>query len=165
MNTRIYEVYVEGADSDKYICLESQRLVYSNKPPSNCARFFGEIPYEKAVDFIDLEKAVITRSILILHEEPSSRKLEGCIIEADTPLCLQEVRGRFIYFLVDEESRVEKGEVIAYHVTSKFEVRSIKSKCSGQVALIIDMPWEIPRKALIVVITSECRRVVVEKSA
>jgi len=108
---------------------------------------------------------VATRSIIALHEEPSLRELEGFIIEKGTPLCLQEVTGKFIYFLVSEGSEISNGDIIAYHVTSKFEVRNVKSKCEGQVAFIVDMPWEVPRKAIVVVTPSECGRVTVEKTA
>ena len=164
MSTRMYEVYVENANSNKYICFKNQKLVHVREVSAECTRLFGEVPYERVVDYIDLERAVAARSIIVLHEEPSLRELEGFIIEKGTPLCLQEVTGKFIYFLVSEGSEVSSRDIIAYHVTSKFEVRNVKSKCEGQVAFIVDMPWEVPRKAIVVVTPSECGRVTVEKT-
>lgn len=162
--SRVYEVYVEDVASTKYICLHNQKLVHVKEPLSACEKLYGEIPYERVVEFIDLENAVPRKDILVLDEDPSLLEFPGFLIEKNTQLCLQEVRGRFIYFLVSEGSQVKRGDIIAYHVTGKFEVRNVKSRCEGQVALIVDMPWETPRKSLVVV-TSECRRVTVEKSA
>jgi hypothetical protein len=37
-------------------------------------------------------------------------------------------------------------------VSGKMEVRKVKSKCEGLIALIIDRPWEEPRKTLLVIV-------------
>ncbi len=166
--SRVYEVYVEDVASTKYICLHNQKLIHVKKPlsiPLNiCEKLYGEIPYERVLEFIDLENAMLRKGILILDEDPSLPEFPGFLIEKNAQLCLQEIRGKFIYFLVGEGSQIKRGDVIAYHVTGKFEVRNVRSKCEGQIALIVDMPWETPRKSLVVV-TSEYRRVTVEKSA
>lgn len=160
-----YEVYVEDIKSAKYVCFKDQVLLRVGIPSSDCQKIYGEIPYERVLEFIDLENALATRGILILREESALKTLSGYLVEEKTQVCLQEVRGKLIYFLVNEGSSVKKGDIIAYHVTGKLEVRSVKSKCEGQVVLVVDMPWETPRKAILVVVPSECRRVTVEKSA
>jgi len=160
-----YEVYVEGIESTKYVCFKDQASLHLGEPPSRCQKVYGEIPYERVIEFIDLENALVTRSILILREEPTLKTLSGYLIKEKTQVCLQEIRGKLIYFLVNEDYSVKRGDIIAYHVTGKLEVRSVKSKCEGRVVLIVDMPWETPRKAILVVAPSECRRVNVEKSA
>jgi len=161
----VYEVYVEDVNSSKYICFKNQKPVHIKERLTDCTRLFGEVPYERVLDYVDLERAVNTRSIIVLREDPSLRELNGFIVEKGTLLCLQEVTGKFIYFLVGEGTKISSGDIIAYHVTGKFEVRSIKSKCEGQVALIVDMPWEVPRRAVVVVVPFECRRITIEKSA
>ncbi|MFZ8782899.1 MAG: DUF2118 domain-containing protein [Desulfurococcaceae archaeon] len=163
VSSRVYEVYIEDAESNKHVCFTGQKYLYTKSLLKECSRLFGEIPYESVVQFIDLERAVFTRSVLVLEEDPVLPEFTGLLVEKSAQLCLQEVRGKFIYFLVSESSQVKRGDIIAYHVTGKFEVRNVKSLCEGVVVLIIDMPWEVPRKALVVV-TSEPRRVVVEKT-
>jgi hypothetical protein len=160
-----YEVYVEGVKSTKYICLKDQLLLRVGGSLNDCQKIYGEIPYERVIEFIDLENSIVTRSILVLREEPSLKTLSGYLIEEGAQVCLQEIRGKFIYFLINEGSSIKRGDIVAYHVTGKLEVRNVISKCEGQVVLVVDMPWETPRKAILVVISGEYRRVIIGKSA
>ncbi|MGC8982413.1 MAG: DUF2118 domain-containing protein [Desulfurococcaceae archaeon] len=157
-------IYIEGVLSDKKVCLVDGKYIIVRGAGQECEKIFGLVPYERVIDYVDLVEAKTKASILMAFEEPE-KPPRGYLIEKDTPLCLQEISGDHLYFLVSEGSRVEKGSRIAYIVTGKLEVRSVASLCTGSVAFIVDMPWETPRKALVVVVPSELREVPVRKAS
>lgn len=162
MEYRFPEVYVKDTISKRYICLENGVYVVKNKPV-NCSRVYGLIPYEEVLKYIDLAEAETELDIVILRYKPGGENAVGYFIERGAKLCLQEIKGGEIYFPLEEGSMVKKGDLIAYVVTNKLETKSIKSICKGIIALIIDMPWEEPRKA-IVVVSDEYRSIDIRES-
>ena len=158
------EVYVKDVSSYRYICLNKDSYIITSNT-SECWETYGNIPYEESFKYIDLVEArTIKPFIVVLHNEETENTVKGVLIDKNTPLCLQEVLGNIIYFLHRDGVRVEKNNVIAYIITNKLEVRSVKSMCKGIIMLTIDMPWEEPRKALFVVVENEPRFIDIRKT-
>lgn len=159
-----YSVYVESERSYKYICELERGTYISTSMPASCSRSFGLIPYERVLNYIDPTSGTLTRTVLIVREDPSSTEFKGFEIREGTKLCLQEIAGDHVHVFKSEGDDVKAGEKIAYVVTGKLEVRSIRSLCSGHITLIIDITWEKPRRNLLV-ISSELREVTIRKSS
>ena len=159
------EVYVEGVRSEKCLCGEREEFfkLPCNADLSHCLGVYGQIPYEQALNYIDLIEAKTKATLIVVKDKPGASSAQGFLVEKNTEVCLQQVSGDFVYFFTREGSTVKKYNTIAYIVTGKFEVRNVRSICEGLVALIIDMPWEVPRKALVVV-THVYRPVTARKS-
>lgn len=160
------EVYVENIHSKRYVCLENETytMIKDHVLPGLCREVYGLIPYEEVLKYIDLVEARATSTFLILKPEPGEDFVGGFMVDKGSKLCLQEIVGNYIYFSLREGSRVKIGDTIAYIVTNKLEIRNIKSICKGLVVLVVDMPWEEPRKAIMVV-SNDCRSINVRKSA
>lgn len=154
------EAYVEGVESHKYLCsLDDSYIVTTTiYKDLNCKKLYGLVPYEKTMEYIDLVEAYTKRSIAVLWSDKSKGGYTGYLLGEKTPLCLQEVRGSSIYVPRREGDTIRVGEYVAYTVSGKMEVRKVKSKCEGLIALIIDRPWEEPRRTLLVVV-SEYREI------
>ncbi|MEM2025113.1 MAG: DUF2118 domain-containing protein [Desulfurococcaceae archaeon] len=161
------EVFVKGCSNGKYICFTSGAYFLSLKADGSvkCDEVYGLIPYERLVEFIDLEKGKLKTSVITLREELGKEIYEGYIVEPDAELCLQEIVGNYIYFLKDDGSNVKRGNKLAYIVTNKLEARSVKSRCDGLLLFIIDMPWMEPRRGLLVVVKSGYRHATIRKGA
>lgn len=159
-----YSVFVEGEKSDRYICEINRDAYLISLTNSGCIRFFGLVPYERILEYVDLTSALLTRTVLLVKEDPHSMDLPGYLIPGGTKLCLQEISGNYIHVFKSEGEFVEVGERVAYVATGKLEVRNVHSLCSGRIAFIVDMTWEKPRRNLLVV-TSELREVVVRKGS
>lgn len=138
-------------------------MVPGTHSPVMCEELYGLIPYERVVDFIDVEEGKLKAPIIALRNNSGREFGEGYVIDANTDVCLQEIVGNRIYFLQNDGTEVRKGDRVAYVVTSKLEARSVKSQCDG-LLFIVDMPWASPRKALLVVVKNGYRRTPIRKS-
>ncbi|MEM0001303.1 MAG: DUF2118 domain-containing protein [Desulfurococcaceae archaeon] len=147
------ETYVEDVEGQKYVCIKNGTLVVNSDVinQEHCIRRFGLIPYEQVVNYLDFTEAKTKRSIVILRKNPWEGAYQGYIFEENTSICLQEITGSAIFILTREGSIIGKDDPVAYVVTNKLEVRNVKSNCEGLVAFIVDLPWEEPRKSILVV--------------
>jgi hypothetical protein len=147
------EAYVEDVEGQRYLCLENDvfTVISSAINFDRCVRRFGLIPYEQVLNYIDLVDAKTKSSIAVLRENMREKIYQGYIIEKDTHVCIQEITGNTIFVLAKEGISIKKDASIAYVVTNKLEVRNIKSMCEGLITLIVDLPWEEPRKTILVV--------------
>jgi hypothetical protein len=160
------EVYIAEVEGPRYLCRvdESEFYIVDNSLQFSCSLTLGLVPFEESIKFIDLLQASTTRTIAVVKEDPKQGLYKGILIPENTRVCLQEIQGSIIYTIVKEGDTVEVGDIVAYTISEKLEVRKIKSLCSGLVALIVDKPWEEPRKT-IMVIASEYRSITARKSA
>jgi len=147
------EVYVAGVQGKKCLCDENGKYVVV--PCAGdlgfCVKVYGSIPYEQALNYIDLLEARVRVSMAILQGKPGEAVYEGFLLERGVNVCLQEILGNHMYLYVKEGMSIEREHTIAHVITGKLEIRSIRSTCEGLVALVVDMPWEEPRKAVVVV--------------
>ncbi|MEM4717272.1 MAG: DUF2118 domain-containing protein [Desulfurococcaceae archaeon] len=160
------EVYVENVESTRYLCImgnEESIVTENREKPISCARRYGIIPYEQVINYIDLVSSKTTKSIALLHANLSNNTYSGFIVENNSDICIQEVKGGYIYVFVREGEIIERNADIAYVVTNKLEIRNIKSLCTGLLALIIDIPWDKPRRTILVSV-SEYRSINARKN-
>ncbi len=171
MNSReIYsfpEVYVEDIESDKYIVLlNGEYILTSDKEKiSASSRRYGHILYENVVEkAIDLTTPLITREVIVIPHYTGEEYMKAYIIPRNTKPCLIEVKGYSPYVFVDELDEVDEKSKIAYIVTGKNEVRTIRSPCRGVVVLVVNFPWEKPERYIIVVVgRDELREITIRK--
>jgi hypothetical protein len=92
--------------------------------------------------------------------------MEGLLVEDTARPCLIEVKGHRPHVFLREGDSVREGDKIAYVITSKGEVRTIRSPCEGVVVLVVNFPWERPEKYVIVVVSrDECREISIRKGS
>ncbi|MEM0380528.1 MAG: DUF2118 domain-containing protein [Desulfurococcaceae archaeon] len=162
------EVFIENNYSNKcivetlnneYIMIECSELdKYGYK------KYFGSIPYESVLEYIDLVESVSRRGIVVAKRE-SNRFLNGFLIETGTKLCIIEITGYEIFVDAIEGEEILEGRRIAYIVTNKNDIRVYKSPCSGLILLVIDVSWEKPCRYIVVVVDkNECRRINIRES-
>lgn len=147
------EIYVEDIDSTRYLCIneKGEYIVTENREKlTSCTHRYGIIPYEQVIKYINLLSSKVARTIAILQADLSSKTYSGFIVESGSDICIQEVKGNYIYVFAKEGENIEIDVDIAYVVTNKLEVRNIKSLCKGLLALIIDIPWDKPRRTILV---------------
>ena len=116
---------------------------------------YFKIIYEPAFNlFLDLEKAVITRDIIVYLPW----RKEYIKVEKGTKVDLIEFSGKNIHLFVREGDTIEYNDKIAYILTGKLEVRTYRSPSKG-VLLYITPLSEKPVKYLLVVVNeSKTRR-------
>jgi hypothetical protein len=155
------EVFLENISSDKYYIVEKNNeyiLTDKLEKYTGYKRFFGHIIYEDILNYIDLTKPLITKSLIIIPRFNPEEEMKGLLVEKNTSVCLIEVKGVQPYVFPRESDFIEENEKIAYIVTGKGEVRVIKSPCKGIVLLIINLPWEKPEKYILVVVDRDAAR-------
>ena len=160
------EVFVENVESEKYIVEvdENTYIVTSELSRYKYGRLYGHVIYEDILNYIDLVKPVITRSIIIVKKY-SGGVMNGILVEKGVSPCLIEVRGYKPVVFLEEGDEVEEGDKIAYVITNKGEVRVIRSPCTGVVVLIINITWERPEKYIVVVVSrDEFRQITIRES-
>lgn len=141
------QLFVEGVDSERIICLKNSEYTWvSITEKNNCTKYYGSIPYEEILRYIDLEKAVLKRSTILFNPREPSKAL---FFSENTQLCLQEARGRRVFY-IGSMKHVRKNDLIAYIVTGKNEVRNIYSTCEGFILAVIDLTWERPERIIVV---------------
>ncbi len=107
----------------------------------------------------DLARELISRGIVDRDLTICNERKDVCLnVGVNSRLDILELSGVEVYFLVDVADQVSPGDLIAYVVTNKGEVRSIKSEFKGSVLLLHEDPTSRPLKYFIV-FTSEGVRV------
>jgi len=151
------EIFVKGVESERAICLEdsSYRLVKSRE--EKCVEYYGSIPYEEVLNYIDLEKALLRNSIILVNPKTRPKAL---LFQENTRLCLQEIKGRAVFYTGSQEY-VRKGELIAHVATSKNEVRNTYSLCEGFLLAVIDLTWEKPERVIVVTALEQPREITI----
>ena len=151
------EIFVKGVESERGICLEdsSYRLVKSRE--EKCVEYYGSIPYEEVLNYIDLEKALLKNSIILVNPKTGPKAL---LFHENTRLCLQEIKGRAVFYTGSQEY-VRKGELIAHVATSKNEVRNTYSLCEGFLLAVIDLTWEKPDRVIVVTALEQPREITI----
>lgn len=120
---------------------------YSWSPCKEC-EIFVEVIY----DYLHLYTAdrlnnVVIRDFAVIF--PTQKR--GFLISKDTKISFVEAQGYRVFSLVREGSNVKRGQKIAYVITRKHEVRTIKSPANGLIIYISSPPNEIPEKYIFVI--------------
>ncbi|OYT39478.1 MAG: hypothetical protein B6U89_04055 [Desulfurococcales archaeon ex4484_58] len=159
------EVFVENIESDKYVLEldENTYVLVKKRENYSYRRFFGHIIYEHILEYINLTKPLIERSFIVIKKYTGG-EMNGMLIEKNITPCLAEVSGIYPYILVSEGEKISNKDKIAYIITNKGEIRTIKSPCDGFIALIINITWEKPEKYILVVVKeNEFRRITIRE--
>ncbi len=165
------EVFIRDEFGDKYIVRRDNEYVLiegkNEDITTSYSEFYGHIMYEDVVaKAIDLVKPLITRDIIVIPQYTSEEYMNGLLIKNNTKPCLIEVKGFSPMIFINEDEIIDYGDKIAYIVTGKKEVRTVKSPCKGRVVLVVNFPWEKPERYLIVVVRpDEARRIRIRKSS
>ena len=125
-------------------------------------RVFSKVIYEQALnEIIDLEASITKKAFAIC-----TPKNEILLVEEGTKTVLIEVKGWKISLQVSEGDEIKPRQRIAYVLTKKFEVRSVKSTDEGIVVYIGWVYEERPERYVIVVVNSnDVRRLKLRKGA
>lgn len=169
MNYLFPEVFVEDVVSEKYvveISEDSYLLVMDGEiDRKKFKRVFGHIIYEDVLKYIDLSKNALEKTVVVV-EKYGLDEMNALLVEKNTPLCILEIKGLSPYVFVHEGYSINKHDKVAYVITNKGEVRSVKSPCEGVVFLVINISWEKPEKYILMVVgRNEYRRIVVRKGS
>ncbi|GAB6147979.1 DUF2118 domain-containing protein [Stetteria hydrogenophila] len=135
--------YVEGVESGEYMIVDLETLTYKLSPNPTGPLALGKAIYEDAWDLVlePLEGKAKRGYALILPW----RGFEAIYIPRGTRLSLVEAGGVRVDFTVREGDKVEERDVVAYVVTGKGEVRTVRAGARGVVVLIA---WQKSRDPL-----------------
>ncbi|ABN69924.1 conserved hypothetical protein [Staphylothermus marinus F1] len=167
---RYPEVFVEGVESDKYVLEINEHyiLVLTKEDLEkyvNYKRVFGHIIYEHIINYIDLVKPATKKAFIVIPEYSGEKEMNGFLIDENKKLCLIEVKGIQPYVFPREGDEIEERDKVAYIITGKGEVRTIRSPCKGVVLLVINFPWEKPEKYVLAVVNkNDIREITIRKS-
>jgi len=150
------EVFVEGVESDLYIVetKNGEYVLTKNRDVFNHSRFFGHIIYENVLEYIDLLNATISRGIIVIKEF-GKNVMEGLLAEKNTRVCIVEIQGHRPIVFVNEGDEINEHDELAYTISRKGVIRSIKSPCSGVILLVVNITWEKPEKYILVVVNRD----------
>ncbi|MCY0868516.1 MAG: DUF2118 domain-containing protein [Desulfurococcus sp.] len=154
------ELFVKNVESKRIICRRGDEFTMTSQPSDSCSEIYGSIPYEDVLRYIDLENPALKASIILVDRRELPKAL---LFEEGTPLCLQEVTGRRLYY-IGGLKHVRRGELVVYTVTGKHEVRSTRSVCEGFLLAVIDLTWEKPEKIVLVVSVEQPREISIRES-
>lgn len=157
------EIYVKGEETGGKTLCKTGDVFSVSSDASNCEEVYSIIPFEEVLRFIDLERAVTLRDLVVVTRVDES--LKAYYVPANTPVCIQEITGRNIYVFATEGSRVKKSERVAYIITGKREVRNVYSLCEGFILACVDVVWERPEKVIMVVLSEQPRELAMGESA
>ncbi|ADI32729.1 DUF2118 family protein [Staphylothermus hellenicus] len=166
---RYPEIFVEGVEGDKYI-LEINghyALAFTKEDIDNVnyKRVFGHIVYEHIINYIDLVKPATKKAFIVIPEYSGEKEMKGFLIDENKKLCLIEVKGVQPYVFPREGDVIEERDKVAYIITGKGEVRTIRSPCKGVVLLVINFPWEKPERYVLAVVNKDdIREIIIRKS-
>ncbi len=159
------KIFIEGfrEESNEYlIVLDHEAIIVNQLTETLSGRVFSKVIYEQALnEIIDLETSTIKKAFATY-----TPKNEILLVEKETKTILIEVKGRKISLQVSEGDKIKPRQKIAYVLTKKFEVRSIKSTNEGIVVYIGWVYEERPERYVIVVVNSnDVRRLKLRKGA
>ena len=126
---------------------------------------FCLVEYERALERIDLVEATVVSDFIVIEKyglsTPSTR---GFYLKAGDKVCLQEVSAAYVTITKGEGDPVREGEKIGYTLSSKGNLKTIRSSCNGIITLVINITWEMPEKYVVVVVKEdELRQVFVRE--
>jgi len=160
------EVFVESVESDLYI-VETKNSGYvltRNRDVYDYNRFFGHVIYENVLEYIDLLNQTISRGIIVIKEF-GKNIMEGLLVEKDTRICIIEIQGHRPIVFVNEGDEIEEYDELAYTISRKGVIRSVKSPCNGVILLVVNITWEKPEKYILVVVNrNEHRSIIIGES-
>ncbi len=163
------EVFVRNQHGDKYIVRRGDEylLVEDKNIVASSSEFYGHVMYEDVVEkAIDLIEPLITRDIIIIPRYTNEEFMHGLLVKNNTKPCLIEIKGSSPIIFINEDEIIDYEDKIAYIVTGKREVRTVKSPCKGRVVLVVNFPWEKPERYLVVVVRpDEVREIRIRKSS
>ncbi len=163
------EVFVRNQHGDKYIVRRGDEylLVEDKNIVASSSEFYGHVMYEDVVEkAIDLIEPLITRDIIIIPRYTNEEFMNGLLVKNNTKPCLIEIKGSSPIIFINEDEIIDYEDKIAYIVTGKREVRTVKSPCKGRVVLVVNFPWEKPERYLVVVVRpDEVREIRIRKSS
>ncbi|QOR94465.1 DUF2118 domain-containing protein [Thermosphaera chiliense] len=162
------EAYVEnGVESGKKICFKGGNVYVAlarDAVPGECVKVFVNTPFEKLLEYMDLEKPCFLRDVIVVYKEEEGG-YKGILVENGEKLYLLEASGSTIAISKREGEVVEPHEKIGYIITNKREVRVIKAPLKGILLAVIDLTWEKPEKVIMVFTGERPREVFIGKSA
>ncbi|MEM4660554.1 MAG: DUF2118 domain-containing protein [Thermosphaera sp.] len=161
------EAFVEdGLGEGRVICLTGTRAYVSparGLAGPECGKVFSSVPFEKLVEFLDLEKSCFLKDVIIVYMDEGDR-YRGFYVRKGESVRLLEVSGSIITIHKKEGEQVEAHEKIGFIVTNKREVRVIKSPVKGILLAVIDLTWESPEKVIMVLTSEQPREIIVGKN-
>ncbi|MEM1701300.1 MAG: DUF2118 domain-containing protein [Desulfurococcaceae archaeon] len=162
---RFPEIYVEGLKSNRNICFSNGEFVLLGDKIEDvkCDKIYGLIPFESVIEYLDLESARSKVEMIVL--KPRKDSAMAYFIKQGTSICIQEIKGKTRYLLLEEGDLIKRGDKIAYVITGKMETRNIMSLCEGRVLFIIDITWETPGKTILVTVLERAREIAIRESA
>uniref|UniRef100_A0A7C2FXX0 DUF2118 domain-containing protein n=1 Tax=Thermosphaera aggregans TaxID=54254 RepID=A0A7C2FXX0_9CREN len=169
MNSYFFpEAYVEnGFESGKTICFKGGNAYVAaakDAGQGDCVKVFVNTPFEKLLEYMDLETPCFLRDVIIIYKEEAGG-YKGILVEKKKKLYLLEASGSTIAVSKREGETVEPHEKIGYIITNKREVRVIKAPLKGILLAVIDLTWEKPEKVIMVFTGEQPREVFIGKSA
>lgn len=103
------------------------------------------------IDCSDLAQELISRGIVDRDLIICNERKNVCLnVGVNSQLNILELSGAEVYFLIDVADQVKPGDLIAYVMTNKGEVRSIKSEFKGNVLLLHEDPTSKPLKYFVI---------------
>jgi len=127
-------LFVKGVRSDEYALIDGDVVIFTREQKEENA--YGKIPYETPLsEIIDL-LGEVTKKDFIVHL-PKEKK--AIVVPKNTPVKIIRSAHAKVGLSVSEGDQIEAGEEVAKGLTTKGEIRSIKSKENGIVVMI---HWE-----------------------
>jgi len=120
---------------------------YSWKYCENCEIFIEVIYDYLHLYTVDSLNNIVIRDFAVIF--PKRRK--GFLITKGTKVLIIEARGYRVLPLVREGENVKNNQKIAYIITKKREVRTIRCPANGLIIYISSPPNEIPEKYIFVI--------------
>ena len=104
------------------------------------------------IDCLEVASELLERMGLDADTTVCNRRRDVCLrIPRGSRLDMQEIRGVEVYLQVDVGDYVRPGEVLAYVITNKGELRSWRSELEGYIVLLYEDPVAKPLKCYILV--------------
>ncbi|UXD21950.1 hypothetical protein IPA_00090 [Ignicoccus pacificus DSM 13166] len=124
-------LFVEGFEGEEYAELEDEKVIFKRDKGR-----FGKVPYEIPLEeLVDLIEEKTKRAFLI--HIPNENKV--IIVPKDTPVKILRASHLKVGTVVKEGDKIEVGDSYAFGLTSKGEVRRLRSLHSGVVVMV---HWE-----------------------
>ena len=140
-------LYVGGLESDEYLVPEDGDLRVSRSCEGS--RCYGRAIYgtllEELVDLV--AKRVVRPFVVVLPPD----YVKALVVEEGATLEPIPVEGMRTIIDVCEGARVREGDVLAYIVTRKYELRKVRSHLEGLVVYIYSSPESRPDRNVIFV--------------
>jgi hypothetical protein len=140
-------LYVKGLKSSEYLVpIDSGQLRLDRSCRGEC---YGKAIYGTLLEeLVDLVSKRVIRSFIVVLPPDYERAL---VVDEGKPVEPIPVEGMRTIIDVCEGARVKEGDVLAYIVTRKYELRKVRSHVSGVVVYIYSSPESHPDRNVILV--------------